>query len=131
MAATLTDLLGEQLLQHNEPNQVSTSHLDGKTVALYFSSVHSLFHFQHNIDLFPGLTGVHLVDNSHRNWLSSSRRFRVKCKTKWTLSLSRGIRIKKGSMNISRKCHGKHCLSLVCVSHEEPKKRKEKKRKLM
>ncbi len=40
---TLNELLGEQLLQHskddNELNQISTNQLNGKTVALYFSSV--------------------------------------------------------------------------------------------
>lgn len=37
MATVLTDLLGEDILQHGEPSQVPTAELDGKTVALYFS----------------------------------------------------------------------------------------------
>ncbi len=41
---TFNELLGEQLLQHNESNnesnQISTDQLNGKTVALYFSSVY-------------------------------------------------------------------------------------------
>ena len=43
MSTTLGELLGEQILQHNEDgkgsNQISTSQLNGKTIALYFSYV--------------------------------------------------------------------------------------------
>jgi hypothetical protein len=45
MSTTLNELLGDQLLQHNEvgkeSNQISTNQLNGKTVALYFSFVYS------------------------------------------------------------------------------------------
>jgi hypothetical protein len=43
MATTFTELLGEQLLQHNESGDqlihIATNQLNGKTIALYFSSV--------------------------------------------------------------------------------------------
>jgi hypothetical protein len=46
MTTTFTELLGEQLLHHNESNnevhQISTDQLNGKTVALYFSLVYFL-----------------------------------------------------------------------------------------
>lgn len=46
MATTITEILGEQLIQHNdsntEPIQISTNELNGKTIALYFSLVFSI-----------------------------------------------------------------------------------------
>jgi hypothetical protein len=46
MSTTLNELLGENLVQHNESNdkldEVSTSQLDGKTIVLYFSLVYYL-----------------------------------------------------------------------------------------
>ncbi|CAM4911214.1 unnamed protein product [Rotaria socialis] len=39
MAANWNELLGEHLLKHDESNQFLTKQLDGKTVALYFSSL--------------------------------------------------------------------------------------------
>lgn len=43
MTTTLTQLLGEELVQYNESNGevncISTNELDGKTVGLYFSFV--------------------------------------------------------------------------------------------
>ncbi|CAF4979382.1 unnamed protein product [Rotaria sp. Silwood1] len=46
MATKLTDLLGEQILQHNESNLISTNQLDGRTVAFYFSSVYYIAHWR-------------------------------------------------------------------------------------
>jgi hypothetical protein len=45
MGKTLNELLGNQLIQHNESdenetNEISTDQLNGKTVALYFSFVY-------------------------------------------------------------------------------------------
>jgi hypothetical protein len=44
MAISLNELLGEKLVQNNESdnklNEVPTSQLDGKTLALYFSFVY-------------------------------------------------------------------------------------------
>ncbi len=44
MASTFNELLGEQLLEHNEsdnePIQISTNELNGKRVGLYFGSVY-------------------------------------------------------------------------------------------
>jgi hypothetical protein len=44
MATTFSELLGEELLQHNESDngshQISTNQLNGKIVALYFGSVY-------------------------------------------------------------------------------------------
>ncbi len=43
MATTFNELLGEQLLEHNESNnetkQISTNELNGKNVGLYFAYV--------------------------------------------------------------------------------------------
>ena len=45
MSTTLNELLGVELLQHNESDQqtktISTNELQGKTVAIYFSYVTS------------------------------------------------------------------------------------------
>jgi hypothetical protein len=44
MASSFNELLGEQLLEHNESGdgtkQISTNQLNGKDVGLYFSSVY-------------------------------------------------------------------------------------------
>jgi hypothetical protein len=53
MAMSLNELLGEKLVQNNESdnklNEETTSQLDGKTVALYFSFVYLKLIFKKKI----------------------------------------------------------------------------------
>jgi len=70
MATTLNDLLGEKLVQNNESddklNEVTTSQLDGKTLALYFSFVYLKLIFKKN-SFSVGLTGAGHVEILHQN----------------------------------------------------------------
>ena len=66
MATTLTELLGEELLEHSESKKISTNQLHGKTIALYFSYV--FFTNESDFRLFSlELIGVHHVETLHQN----------------------------------------------------------------
>ena len=66
MAATLTELLGEELVAHNESKKISTNQLNGKMIALYFSYV--AFSTKSDLKVFcleP--IGVPHADHLHQN----------------------------------------------------------------
>jgi hypothetical protein len=72
MSTTLSELLGEQILQHNEDgkgsNQISTNQLNGKTIALYFSYVnHQMIEINIYRFIFLVHIGVHLAEISRLN----------------------------------------------------------------
>ncbi len=80
MTSKFNELLGEKLLEHNESdektNEVSINVLDGKYLGLYFSFVHFLINLKKSkSSLFHvELTGVHLAEISHPNYLKYSKK---------------------------------------------------------
>lgn len=69
MSIRMSELLGEKLLQHAEPNRISSSQLNGKTVCLYFSFValEVIDVMCVSVSCFPVLIGVLRVVTSLQN----------------------------------------------------------------